>query len=377
MIPFFFFVSFLNEPAGGSQALNLSMIASVVANVSGLMTGGLHLFLRSKTLSTIGPKDKIGEYERQKLKHQIRVRGPSDPDFRGHMMQPVSTPPLQRTDSTDTLIEREKEEDAVLESPSSIYSIISRPNPLRSNAVYPVAGLPRSPSPVQMSAITSPSHARKQSYSIFPSSSAASMKSMTLLPATTYSPSAVKPSRDTLKPPPSVKTLMSRHRRDSSMASSATVQIGLRLSSVEDMPPMNPKFNDSQTHLLNCPKEKAKLDSRPSPFAQAETASVSEDDYLPDESPRRSPVKDARMKTLPPVPTNITAEMEKEDDFKLSPTVYSPRSPTKAKLPSPRGVGFSVPQRSNSAGPPRSPPPARRRANTEPSVPPTDKGDWI
>src|SRR3569833_3011228 len=113
----------LARPAGGDandptkQALTLSMGASVVANVSGLMTGGLHLFQRSNTLSTIGPKNKAGEYERQKIKDQIRRFGPGDPNNGAHMMQPVSgAADLRRMLSDASLISSSytKEEGATL-----------------------------------------------------------------------------------------------------------------------------------------------------------------------------------------------------------------------------------------------------------------------
>ncbi len=74
-----------------------------------------------------------------------------------------------------------------------------------------------------------------------------------------------------------------------------------------------------------------------------------------------------------------------EPAFTLSPTVYSPNSPTKVKLPSPRGVGFSMPvpkgspaptAAAGSTSPPRSPPRRRGTGDTTPLA--TDaKGAWI
>lgn len=404
MIPFFFMLAFSdqNDPGNGPQTLNLAMVGSVAASVSGLMTGGLYLFLKSNTLSTIGPKNKAGEYERQRMKHTIRrySTNASDPDFNGHMMQPVAGPRgLRSMDSESSLISNEKEDEAGLEAqsnapPSSEYNN-QRLNPLRSN---PSLRIPRTPEPAQMSS-SGIGHMRKRSYSLFPNGSPSLKSSTTLLPSTTYTPMAnARPIRDAesaldnLKPPPSIRNLaMGRfgHRRDSSMISSATVQIGLRLSNVDDMAPM-PAPIDPDVISLECPKEKKQVGRRPSPLTTSETATglgltldttVS---TIPDASPKRNPVKDARMKTLPPVPipgqpiptdndysSNYDDE-EEEQVQTLSPTVYN-SSPTKPKPASPKAVGFTLPStRFNASNSPRSPP---RRAATGDA--PQTKADWI
>ncbi|KAB5563360.1 hypothetical protein GE09DRAFT_1219918 [Coniochaeta sp. 2T2.1] len=408
MIPFFFMLAFKDQsdPSNGMQTLTLSMVGSVAASVSGLMTGGLYLFLKSNTLSTIGPKNKAGEYERQRMKHTIR-RAASDLDYNGHMMEPVRGPgSLRRMDSDSSLISNEKNEEAGINaSGNSTVSSISnsqQPNPLRSNAVLPSMTIPRTPEPAQMS---TSGHMRKRSYSLFPNNSPSTKSSATLLPSTTYTPNTPPRARDAqaaldaLKPPPSIRNLaMGRHRRDSSMISSATVQIGLRLSSVDDMP-MPPAISahtttpDSDVLSLDCPKEAAKLDGkRPSPLNTSETASPTKPEAT--DLPKRNPVKDARMKTLPPVPRpgEVVPSAEDEDDDEsqyedegeiLSPTVYN-SSPTKAKLPSPKGVGFTtLPQTRFNGGSPRSPPgkaPPRRGTGdttTSAAKPATAKSDWI
>ncbi|OIW29899.1 hypothetical protein CONLIGDRAFT_575252 [Coniochaeta ligniaria NRRL 30616] len=411
MIPFFFMLAFTDQsdPGNGMQTLTLAMVGSVAASVSGLMTGGLYLFLKSNTLSTIGPKNKAGEYERQRIKHTIRRAVSGDPDYNDHMMQPVRGPgSLRRMASDSSLISNEKEEEAVLDAPgsptaSSRYDS-RQPNPLRSNAVYLSARMPQTPEPAQMSSTSGIGHMRKRSYSLFPNNSPSTKSSVTLLPSTTYSPNTNPRARDAqaaldaLKPPPSIHNLaMGRHRRDSSMISSATVQIGLRLSSVDDMPmppaiPIRTTTPDSDVLSLDCPKERAKLDTkRPSPLTTSETAEVVESEAaapLQDSSPKRNPVKDARMKTLPPVPRpgEVVHNVEDDDDESrydeeetLSPTVYN-SSPTRAKLTSPKGVGFTLPQTRFNNGSPRSPPgkaPPRRGTGDAPAQPASTKSDWI
>ncbi|UQC82722.1 uncharacterized protein CLUP02_08212 [Colletotrichum lupini] len=358
LIPFFFNLSFTEQRGATGQALTLSMIASVVANVSGLLTGGLHLFLRSNTLSTIGPRqsDKW-ELERNKLKAGIRVYN-GDDDYENHMMNPVGwARSLRRMDSTDSLVP-EKEEEARIESPSGSPTYA---NPLRQNAVWQPARSPlRTPEPAQVSTYQVPkAHARKRSYSLFPSEQNNNTKSITLLPAKTYAPGARIPDEDEmllLRPPPSLHPQGIRHRRDSSLASSATVQIGLRLSNVDDMPPLNSQYfqNNASVNSLSYPDERDDEPiKRPSPLAQVDVLSDSgssdseEDATLVSSSPIR-PQKDLRMKTLPSVP-KVTVPRQSQlkeqepEQLTLSPAVYRPESPQKTRVTSPQGVGFNTP----------------------------------
>lgn len=393
MIPFFFTVAFMDRRGQRSNALMLGMVASVVANVSGLMTGGLYLFLKSSTLSTIGPRDKVGEYENRTARYKVTRDESADrddgADFNNMMRPMAGSGSLRRVDSDASLISMEKEEEALdgksIRSASTTHGRRS-PASLRSNTPSSAgtAVMPKAPEPARIPpAPSAGAHMRKRSYSLFPSSAAAPKSSLTLLPATTYSPA------DALKPPPSMGNLANmRHRRDSSLVSSATVQIGLRLSSVDDMPPViknKVASGDNEVHNLECPnvlketvmagRKRAALDG------SATTPPPSSD--VDDESLKRDPVKDARMKTLPPVPgldARPPSEMP-EQETTLSPSVYSPDSPGKVKLPSPKGVGFTTPSpKSANGSSPRSPPfaPPPRRTTGEPTPRPTDaKGDWI
>lgn len=388
------------------------MIATIVANVSGLMNGGLHLFFRSNIISTIAPKDKMAEYERQQLKYKIRKADPGEYDFSAHVLQPVGGPrPVERTgtgflptESQETLVRYGKDYESSIESaPPRPY--VYPPNPLKSNSVFPATSMPRAPEPAQLQEPQTPAPSKggfpqrkpSMSYSLFPNNNDASNTvSVTILPPTTYSPKeqAHQFNFETLPPPPSFK---SRHRRESSAASSATVQIGLRFSNVEDMPAMASTMikNAQKVHNLNCPKE-----IKPSPLASsaaADESAIDDDEpasplgpYVPVSSLSRKAAKDPRMKTLPSLPRVVgvvalaqTDSMIKDDAdevMTLSSAVYVPESPIK-KTPSPRGVGFDIPQRSNTTTgvqgrPPRSPPPpvARSRGNSDAVQ---ARGDWI
>lgn len=320
------------------------------------------------------------------------------------MMQPAnSSADLRRMLSDASLISSayDKEEEVTLVGRGSpTYSIPRRPNPLRSNAVYPLETLAvKAPEPAQV-APPSATPSRKPSISAFPTRQPEGPQAVTLLPATTYTPAPAKNRFDfsTLKPPPSMKNLaIGRHRRDSSMASSATVQMVLRLSNVEDMPPLNTQAIEAarkgSLSAASDSEETKEEPKRPSPLASVE---VADDEDMSDEegSPTRDPVRDVRMKTLPPVPNRQTirsetshysgddeqeqGEEEKPDGPTLSPTVYEPPTPVKTKLPSPRGVGFTTPASRSHGSSVRSPPPRQNSGGSPRAVLPNTKpGDWI
>lgn len=397
MIPFFFVQGFLvprsDDGRGqGFNVLTLGMIAAVVVNVSGLMTGGLYLFLKSNTVSTIGPRDKAGEYENRRALYKDRHYDADDDEdddgFNGRTTNSVAGPQsLRRVDSGATLLSIDKEEEALdgkSTRSSSPRNGRKSPESVRSNRIVSAVAstfMPKAPEPARVPPRPAANHLRKRSYSLFPRNTVASKASMLLLPATTYSPS------DALKPPPSMANLANmRHRRDSSLVSTATVQIGIRLSSVDDIPPLardNTATADSVDQVLGCPNIVKVAGTEGfkrvgAVEASATTAVLPLEELI--ESPRRDPVKDAKMKTLPPVP-RINSQIAKveppQEEITLSPSVYSPNTPTKVKLPSPKGVGFSVPvPKSANGAPPRSPP--RRRATGETTPPATDaKGAWI
>ncbi|KAG7288862.1 hypothetical protein NEMBOFW57_005221 [Staphylotrichum longicolle] len=319
MIPFFFVDSFVDGRGQNPNALTLSMVASVVANVSGLMTGGLYLFLKSSTLSTIGPRDKVGEYENRRARYKITRYESNDSDDDagddGQVMNPVTGPrSLRRVDSEASLISMGKDEEAY--DAKSIKSAITKngrrsPDSLRSNKFASVVSalMPKAPEPARIPPAAPVSHMRK--------------------------------------------------------------------------PQTKMATNDHVVHTLDCPNVLKELDML-SPKRAGAMGGSPTTAALPFavavETSMRDPVKDAKMKTLPPVP-KINSQVPKaepaQEEFTLSPTVYSPNTPTKVKLPSPKGVGFTVPAPKAAGGsPPRSPP--RRRGTGDTTPVPTDaKGDWI
>lgn len=397
------------------DTLNLSMVASVVSNVNGLMVAGLHLFLRSQNKSIIG--HNLNDYERKQYMYDPRD-GRDANRGSNHSLQPVGAhnQARARSDSIATLLQvADAEEGRSMASPRS-YGSTAR-NPFSPKLFIPAG--PKYPEPIQPPSETSPSQLRKQSYSIFPQESHATA-SQGVLPATTYSPMSSKPIRDTWKPPPIVKPWVGRgHRRGSSIQSTATVQIGIRLSNVDDYVPRKSTDTDvpdvpEVPNMANMPPMPV---VRPSPLAEVETRSESEytseyedTDLILDNPLKKRSIRDARMKTLPPVPSspaqagtsgNVVAdedaaspveegtanEQEKTTLITLSPTVYTPddslhRSPPNRsvrKLPSPMGVGFNTPpgRGPHDRSPIHAPPRPTGSAATTPLPTTSTKADWI
>ncbi|KAG7148132.1 hypothetical protein HYQ46_003003 [Verticillium longisporum] len=330
MIPFFYTIVFNDLRTAGSQPLNLSMIASVVANLSGLLTGGLHLFLRANCLATIGAREQC-EKDRRKLKEGIRV-WPGDHDYNSNAGSPSRLRAPERLDSSVAYGKMEEER---IESPTGTPTYDSRNAP-RLPALRPPT-VPSGPTIVEPTPPASTlqvikDQIRKSTYSLFPRDSSGA-RSFTLLPATTYSPNATTPRGEkfidndddmqSLVPPPLVHAGGVRHRRDSSMHSHATVQIGLRFSNAEDAPALNSRyFRDSEeVHVLGCPLEREKDGSkRPSPLNAAVTNSYDGESTL------------------------IGSSAARDSGPTLNSAVYTPYSP-KSRITSPKGVGFDTPKR--------------------------------
>lgn len=383
------------------------MVASVVSNVNGLMVAGLHLFLRSQTHSTIGHNH--GDLERKRYSYDPREQN----NFRGseYSLQPVNTnsDTRSRSDSVATLLRAGDAEEGRVALQTTAPSFSQR-SPFSPKLYIPSD--PAYPEPTQPPSDTSPSQMRKQSYSIFPQDAPQGAPIVdALLPSTTYSPATSKPARDTWKPPPIVKPWAGRgHRRDSSSFSTATVQIGIRISNVDDFLPR--KSNDTTRDYMpgfSFPKVPVSHfpGNRPSPPASVESKLESE--YVPkytgnastqeQGSEAVSPV-DPKTKTLPPMPWSpavLNAQNGPEDKgkgkaaepeeqlFTLSPAVYTPhdslqRTPSqKQKLPSPKGVGFSAPITRNNSKSERSPShaPPRPTGSAATTPMPSSKADWI
>lgn len=320
------------------------MMATVVLNLVGLMTGVLQLFLRANTATTsFRPKGTPGWSGK---KHEIRMWGPNDLGFGGHILQPLSGPRSPVSSSSEGGFPREKYWPSTSEpahSPTRV-DIKAKDTRLSFSNPSPVTptGLPSRPDQNITTGSSPPRlqrHKQSQSYSLFPNEEASispsrsqepsSIISTTKLPSTTFTVPppqiGLHPPAD-LQPPPSL-FFPRGHRRDSSMVSSATVQIGLRLTYMDEEP--CPLLTEAQKaeHAQNTD---SKVPPRSkSPALQVQTQNLpSLQLQLGNE--RLSPQeRAARMKTLPPVPRPNEAPISSDSESnepRLSPTVYMPPS---------------------------------------------------
>ncbi|THV46545.1 hypothetical protein BGAL_0377g00020 [Botrytis galanthina] len=347
-----FVIPYFVSQAIGHGDFKLAMMATVVLNLSGLMNGLLHLFLRSNTATTsFGPRGRSWPSN----KHEIRMWGPNELAFSDQIMDPVPAPVssrsglVSRAESQKSLITSSDKNkfismtDLFVPQPST-YSP-TKPNPLCSNFVTQMSSVPIPPTPTEHF----PSeYTRKQSYSLFPAPAPDS-------PDTLAPPHMNRPALESvydisdlsdLVPPPPLHGKIG-HRRGSSVSSSATVQIGIRFSQAPP-PPAVPK-----TIPLALPATTYELTPLPATTFQAPAlpsmtySPTSKSNPIPKTmtAPSRAHLPPLQTKNLtgnvipipprspfrpsPPASTNIANQRQQ------SPTMsYSPRSTSPQQSPS-------------------------------------------
>ncbi|KFY39862.1 hypothetical protein V495_05724 [Pseudogymnoascus sp. VKM F-4514 (FW-929)] len=339
-----------------------AMMATVVLNLVGLMTGALQLFLRANTATTsFRPKGTPGWSGK---KHEIRMWGPNDLGFGGHILQPLSGPRSPASSSSEASFPREKYWPSTSESSQSPnrFDIKTKDAKLSFSNPSPVTptGLPSRPNQNITTGSSPPRlqrHKQSQSYSLFPneevsispsrSQEPSSIISTTKLPSTTFKlpPPQINlhPSAE-LQPPPSLFVSRSIHHfqvttpsnkpSPFSRASAAPIVICVSrtpkrlvygfLCDGTDWTSTDKAAHAQSANSNVQPKSK-------SPALQVQTQNLpSLQLQLGNE--RLSPQeRAARMKTLPPVPRPTEARIaetvssdSESNEPRLSPTVYMP-----------------------------------------------------
>lgn len=285
------------------------------------MNGLLHLFLRSNTATTsFGPKSSR-ERTWDKKKHEIRIWGPNELAYLNQLADPVSGPhtaDLKRSESRTNLVGPEKDRPISMESlqsPSPTKPPM-RQNPLRLNGVGEMETAPSAVEALPESSSRSPKrgHARSQSYSLFPTAPSNSINFQD--PTERQELTSIYDISD-LQPPPAVfggGLRAQGHRRDSSVASSATVQIGLRLSHA-------PSPSHETTPVLPLPSTtyQAKPKQSISPL-RLETQNIGLPVVHPLSIPARSPRRPSPLNTSMVSPTQPSPERESCSNKTLPPT---------------------------------------------------------
>ncbi|KJZ80551.1 hypothetical protein HIM_00401 [Hirsutella minnesotensis 3608] len=264
-----FFWSLHADDTGDVQQYQtrLSMAATIVTNFSGVMIAALFLLLRFTRLGTFHPKDYL-EFDMESP-----ARGeqgwPNNILYSKQMEMPVSPVRLElrrelrRDGSEKGLIvasgkaKNERRPTFPNGLPQSPNAGKSGPRIVSPRAVTTQKVLPLTPKePDTKSKLVLPAIAHKQGAS--PKAAKASAKNKTT---------------DELLPPPAIWT--GGHNRNSSVESSATVQIALRVSNINDIPPGTPQFHEPFTEAPVSPKGTygIAITTDASPFADGAAAS--------------------------------------------------------------------------------------------------------
>ncbi|OAA66106.1 hypothetical protein ISF_03944 [Cordyceps fumosorosea ARSEF 2679] len=346
VVPFFASLTIRNDMEVSQLRGNLSMAAMVATNLTGLTNGGLYVFLRACQSSNIGRRGYLEMLDREKRRQlsrkQLIRKSPMTETYANQIEQPVSPPPrVYRAFSPGD----EDAESLIAESQIGLAKTSSETASQRNYA----NGSPRKVA-----------HVRKASYSVFPqqqSAPALNPKPLSILPAATYTPPTLLqrgPSAEvndediqameidimrrdisSLLPPPRLVpgAFVPGHQRDSSMASSATVQIGLRLSNVNDMPRVGPpsflqeRLPTPRPTSSVYPKSMIVPAARPTLQQEEEEAVSPRGSVLIGSTVWLDPTKELPPAPLQPVKKDKGKGKERESQMLLSPLAYSPDGP--------------------------------------------------
>lgn len=387
MIPFFVKITFGDLESSAIQALEVAMIASVVANLSGIMTGGLYLFLRSgaravaesEAAKSLGIKDfergepdwKSHGAEKADIGRQSPVPEPYSPSVYPATLR--APPEGRRTTSSSAF-------NGLLQSlrdTNGFFVPHQSPTPPMPTLEIPTQPFRELPQDTPQSA----SFAR----GTVPNSPVEY-----LLPAATYTPGGQNIANpleraEILMPPP--LHLPGWHNRESSLSSSGTVQIGLRLSNMNDVQSRLSNMNDMQPRSSNMtdvqPMNPPRMELRPAGAAPMSPSPISSihssrsvspastvgPSSVPETTAETSTV-DVRNKELPTLPLEEQprgAPAQRLESRFYNPNIQTPR----IRLASPQGVGFHQEAKGNS--------PSRLRGQmfSETTSSPVGNAEWI
>ncbi|KAI8714337.1 hypothetical protein NCS52_01153400 [Fusarium sp. LHS14.1] len=327
LITFFYNTSFEDPQSASPETMQLSMVVSVVANLSGLLTGCLYLFLRSSKSPSGSYEDGDNNAKGFKSDLEGQELEPSSPS--SIVPRPLQLPQqIRKEASRESLLAEARDEGKVMGARKDILNH-AFPRPLRLGSMRQSQTFPSKPGSIRASSKPSLKNFKKSMYSIFPKEEQPKSPVL-LLPTTTYSPTSAKKASmstnlanlaDNLLAPPAIFVPEDApRRRGSSMVSTATVQIGLRLSNINDMRPSKAPVQEDadKVHNLDCPNSTVTFFPRKtSPLAIAIVD-------VPGEGTTFQ-VKDNFEKELPPVPLSAKDNKTQDDQPTLSSAVYSPQ----------------------------------------------------
>ncbi|KAI9746385.1 MAG: hypothetical protein M1818_000098 [Claussenomyces sp. TS43310] len=344
-------------------SLITSMIATVVVNLSGIMLCALQLLLSANTTSIAFTRDSKNWGKEQ---NHTRIWGSDELGFGRHVMQPVSGPRPERSMSSLVMMEKRPFSDLETLGKSQNITSASRTRTLK-GAAPAVASLPKSTGTVPSASLPCSRHQRKLSYSLFPAGAqiTSSVKTQALRSNTsdihqtveagasnamleqTFSLQDIKSiyTSNKLEPPPRLDSIIGPGRQRSrtySTDSSATVQIGLRVSySPAYAAPSH--LNTALAQRLSTPPSR----HAPTTVEQKVQPAQPEDGRVRHRFNDQTVAgPDTRMKALPAVPQQTRTSGHEPSNpgtiMELSSTVYRPERPKmKGQGSSPRPTALA------------------------------------
>ncbi|KAI6782927.1 uncharacterized protein J7T54_002086 [Emericellopsis cladophorae] len=328
LTPFFFSITFADANSLNNDPTELSTVSSIVANLSGLLTGGLYLFLRG------------GRRLMQPFAQRTDLPEKGD-DILGSNKLGYAFDHDDRPKTSSSTYSSGGSRVTTLNQPfaSTSYGHGGRHESTISRFfAMPIKGL--------MSRGSSAQHSLRASsaMSLAAHEPADYAREDVLLPSTTYTressqATSALPNDKLLVPPPLFHAPAGfSHNRGSSLCSTATLQIGLRISNVNDCrrpskADTHAQYNKRPTSPLLVPPVAAlKRTGTPAPAAIAVPR-------IPHHAKQESISTVSLNKELPEVPAQTPVYVDAP--VQLAPSVYSPtRQPAKTRLASPKGVGF-------------------------------------
>ncbi|KAK5993276.1 hypothetical protein PT974_06705 [Cladobotryum mycophilum] len=332
VIPFFASISFQYSLDLYTVQVQSAIAAMVANNLSGIVFGLLYLYLRTSRQRQSAPGSLINLKNRRPT-DSLRMWAPS-PIFGAMIKQPISPPKLRKSPDSSrrsSVIGHEQDERNKTFQQARTMVLPNDPA-LKELKLCTKVKMEESQKPRTPVTPSRKVHNRKESYRLFPArkDSLVDASPTGLFPVQVYTPSiTVKEAEEQymLPLPPRIHAPgFISHRRGSStsLISSATVQIGLRMSNISETTRLNsPYFQQNTSTVSLCEN----TDSPIEPSFVVEPLNVAKSTETL-RNGKRAPVNlNKPHPPLPPTP-DLRGEYNKEgeEQFTLSPAIYNPSS---------------------------------------------------
>ncbi|MCJ1439825.1 MAG: hypothetical protein MMC23_000306 [Stictis urceolatum] len=301
-----FLLPFWIERLIGEFPKETSKLADIAVTLSGLAHSTLYVILRANAERlAIRPRETPWS-----VKRKMRLFGPNDLSVGMFISTPLLANPQQTKDWQEWQNTKERSLPLSLHNSTNPRPAPSpRPVPLSAGSTIPPS-YPTTAMIMQPKKVVSPQHQRKRtksSYSIFPTAASAKPTAIT----SWLSSRSTSDDEPLPLPPP---LFGRKHARNDSTITSATVEIGMRLSSMQDvqmgprpsesieLPRISSDILEEERRMSRAPQVQQRESVQRPPRSSSRTKWLGRDSFAFDQQRKRQ-----MMKSLPPTPaTNST-----------------------------------------------------------------------